>query len=375
MYSVVIYSPLSCFILATLLFHFAVQQPLSYVRQLLCIFHVLGMAIFFGADSLRLIPYSRGWIPIVLGLTLHTTSILIVDRTLVLPGPKYLPQQLKTTFRIWTNFRRLPLVAGDTSAPSHDGKNRTAFAIRKCCRILALYFAHHLVTLFVSETLRQLHIMLWDFAPSKQKLLPAIIRRDLILRAIMSVQWIWSTYLVLTVPHELLSIFHVSILRWDLPSQWPPLFGSITDAYSLRRFWGVFWHRLHVATYQAYMPSFLLHYYEQKYLSEEQKHSPGYRTAKKAFRALWMFLCSAMCHAIVNWVALRRTNIRQEMKFFLSNYALCLVETILGRIFGGVMVLKGSILKRLLGYSWVMFVFFTIVPAWQYSLVYPAEGF
>lgn len=47
-------------------------------------------------------------------------------------------------------------------------------------------------------------------------------------------------------------------------SQWPALFGSIAEAYSLRRFWGVFWHRLHVAVFEAYMPSFLLHFYDQQ---------------------------------------------------------------------------------------------------------------
>ncbi|OBT74656.1 hypothetical protein VF21_07014 [Pseudogymnoascus sp. 05NY08] len=63
----------------------------------------------------------------------------------------------------------------------------------------------------------------------------------------MSVQWIWSSYVVLTLSHDILAIFFVTLLRWDQPSQWPALFGSIAEAYSLRRFWGVFWHLLHIA--------------------------------------------------------------------------------------------------------------------------------
>jgi len=38
----------------------------------------------------------------------------------------------------------------------------------------------------------------------------------------------------------------VSLLQWDQPDGWPPLFGSISEVYSLRRFWGVFGHQLNL---------------------------------------------------------------------------------------------------------------------------------
>ena len=40
----------------------------------------------------------------------------------------------------------------------------------------------------------------------------------------------------------------------DRPEEWPPLFGSISEAYTLRRFWGVFWHKLDLGIFKMYTP-------------------------------------------------------------------------------------------------------------------------
>ncbi|KAL6235275.1 hypothetical protein BDW75DRAFT_230456 [Aspergillus navahoensis] len=45
------------------------------------------------------------------------------------------------------------------------------------------------------------------------------------------------------VHYRILSLVSVG-LGVSLPHQWPPLFGSINEAYTLRRFWGNFWHQL-----------------------------------------------------------------------------------------------------------------------------------
>ena len=375
MYSTITIHLLFWFILATLFFYLALQQPFNYLRQILTILHILSIAICLRGDDLGLVPFAYVWVTFIFGITLHTTSILVIKKKIIKLQPFSFIRRLQTTFQTWTNFRQLPLDHEDAAIPAQNSTSRSNFTALKCAHIVALYFGYHLVTSIISKTLRPLNITLQDFAPAKQGLMPPMTYRDLSLRAVMSVQWIWSTYVVLTGAHDILAIFFVTLLRWDLPAQWPALFGSIAEAYSLRRFWGVFWHRLHVAVYEAYMPSFLLHFYDQQQDWQAQQQYSGYRKIRKGFRALWMFLSSAICHAAVHWLVTGNGNTAQQVKFFLSNYALCLVETVARQALKGKVISNGSLWARLFGYAWVLAVLFTIVPAWQYSLTYPAAGY
>ncbi|KAL2194242.1 hypothetical protein P885DRAFT_71561 [Corynascus similis CBS 632.67] len=133
-----------------------------------------------------------------------------------------------------------------------------------------------------------LHIIPSDFGLNKQALLPPTGLREICLRSVMSVSWIWNSYSLLTSSHDLLAVLFVSVIRWDRPDEWPPLFGSITDATSQRRFWGVFWHRLHVSLFD-----------------------------------------SSPCHAASNWVVMGRTSVVGEFRFFISNWFICLLETVI----------------------------------------------
>lgn len=375
MYSIIPLHPLFWFILATLFFFLALQQPFNYFRQILIISHILSIAICLRGADLGLVSYSHVWVTFIFGITLHTTSILVIEKRIMKRESASFIQRIRTTFQIWTNFRRLPLVHGDVAIASQDSINRGIFTILKCGHILALCVVHHLVTNVISSILRPLNITLEDFAPAKQGLVPPITYRGLSLRAVMSVQWIWGTYLVLSGAHDILAIVFVSVLLWDLPAQWPALFGSIAETYSMRRFWGVFWHRLHVAVFEAYMPSFVLHFYDQRRDWKAQQQCEGYIITRKGFRAFWMFLSSAICHSVVHWVVTRKGNTAQQVKFFLSNYALCLVETVAVRALEGKVISNGSLWTRLFGYAWVLAVLFTLAPAWQYSSIYLAAGF
>ncbi|AEO63645.1 uncharacterized protein THITE_26742, partial [Thermothielavioides terrestris NRRL 8126] len=169
-----------------------------------------------------------------------------------------------------------------------------------------------------TNTLYGLHLSIGDFGPDKRGFLPPLSKRDLTLRALISSKWIWDTYLLLSAAHDLLAVLFVSVLQWDRSDEWPALFGNITEAYSLRRFWGVFWHRLHVRVFDAYMPSIAL-----------QAKMVRRAIVSRALRALWMFTLSAICHAVSNWVLTKRSNATHELRFFLSNYVVCLAETVL----------------------------------------------
>ncbi|KAL9480994.1 hypothetical protein ACSS6W_005780 [Trichoderma asperelloides] len=163
----------------------------------------------------------------------------------------------------------------------------------------------------------------------------------------MSVNWIWNSYVLLSGAHDLLATVFVSLLGWDQPQEWPPLFGNPVDAYSLRRFWGIFWHQIHTNLYERFVPVFL------------------------RSTAFWMFFLSAIFHALANWIMLKKANTIPEMRFFLINYVVCLVETV-GKATLQARLEFGFWTTRIIGYTWVLFIFLCLVPGWRYPLVLDA---
>ena len=174
----------------------------------------------------------------------------------------------------------------------------------------------------------------------------------------------------------------------DQPSEWPRLYGSLTEAYTLRRFWGVFWHRLNLGISDAFSPPFgrLLAMApkrpnrnnqdkgERKGAEKQDKRGPN-----PAVRALWVFVFSAFYHAAANWAEHRKANVVPELKFFLANFAVCFAETIVQKAVVRPRATNPKtsspgmfmfILTRLAGYIWVYLVFFVLVPGWKWPMVW-----
>jgi hypothetical protein len=251
----------------------------------------------------------------------------------------------------------------------------------------------------VARAFRLLQISLSDFNRDKQGLLPSFTLREMCLRAIISTQWIWNSYSLLSSAHDLLAVLLVSVLRWDRPDEWPLLFGNIADATSLRRFWGRFWHRLHVPLFDSYMYSMataVCHPWfgnivtghalqqlapptplpQQQQQQQQRQPSRARDVFRKVVRALWIFCMSAACHAASNWVMMGRASVVGEFRFFLSNFLICLVETMVewGLFAEGSCLLQAGAPKRLFGYIWTMLVIFSVAPAWQFSIIRAAVG-
>ncbi|KAI2470731.1 membrane bound O-acyl transferase family-domain-containing protein [Annulohypoxylon bovei var. microspora] len=374
----VLLHPFFCFIIGTSFFYFAIRQPLGQKRHTLNLLHAFSMINCLCGASLLPSPYSRMWAQFIVWASIHTLSVLSVEKQVIHLDSIFFIQRLRVIFRAWSNIRRLPLLDDTTGTILHgsadDNTTRLSFALLRCGRTIVLWLTYRISTDYISHTfLPSLNVSLQDFAPAKQIVWPPMTTRDLYLRVFFSVYWIWDSYAILTISHDLLALFFVCILRWDMPQEWPPLFGNIVDAYSLRRFWGVFWHRLHVAYFAMLMPSYLNGHYEQHRL-QDNSHQEGSRVKiiVKALKALWIFLLSGICHVAVNFATMRNGNTRGEIRFFILNYILCLLETIIQRLARGKFrqPARGSIWVRLFGYGWVFLIFFCVVPAWQYSLVY-----
>ncbi|KYG41771.1 hypothetical protein M433DRAFT_47282, partial [Acidomyces richmondensis BFW] len=73
-----------------------------------------------------------------------------------------------------------------------------------------------------------------------------------IIRSIWACLWACGAYITLDAAHAILSVFFVTALRTDDPQHWPPLFGSLSKAYTIRHFWGRFWHRTSVRPFMNF---------------------------------------------------------------------------------------------------------------------------
>lgn len=355
--------PIGWFFSSALLFFLGLRHESRRPRIILAALHVLAVAASLGAsgEALRKLPLLA--VPFVIGVTAHTTSILLLDKGTSTAGLS-LSAQLKATTLLWCNIRRLEPCGSRPATGSTLGcQRRISFGLGRISRTLVFWLVDWSISeILLLRTLRSLPLGIHSFAPDKRTVLPSpwtspgLAYSDYVLRAITSMHWIWITYCGLTMMHHLSAALFVSVLSWESPSNWagPPLFGSIWDAYTLRRFWGVFWHRLHVVPFAAYTPPL-----------------------PKALRALWVFLLSAAGHALVNWVMYRRGYAASEFSFFVLNWAVCLCEHVLGvdggRMSGRLASKPPSTTRRIAGLFSVWLFFFCTVPAWQYPEVYDSS--
>jgi len=68
-------------------------------------------------------------------------------------------------------------------------------------------------------------------------------RKALLLRAPDLISWAATFVCTVIVQHSILAIVTVGLGLFE-PADWPPIFGSFGDAYSIRRFWGRSWHQM-----------------------------------------------------------------------------------------------------------------------------------
>ncbi|KAJ5950782.1 uncharacterized protein N7479_009195 [Penicillium vulpinum] len=367
--------PPGFFIFSTFIFLIAIQLP-SWARILSSPF-IFGTAIYSLHTSYYFGPHTgvNGlWALLNCVWVLHAASTLFFEQLKLPQGA--LPWT--SAYKVWADPQRQinwnVFSAKDSFVTSSD---RVFFAVRRLCKTIICCLLH--VCVVEPFTLLYFGLEAQDFAPSRQVLFrrllwpdagPVIDSRELQIRLFVSVSWIWTGYLMLDTCHVLLSIFFVTILRIDNPEEWPPLFGSPLEAYSVRRFWVKFWHRMTV-------PSCT---YTGKFFTRRiAKLAPGAR-AEKLFIAFWAFFLSAIYHAMADWQAGEPCCPTADFVFFMANFGAAAIETIAVPITSSLLkgrsnsrlcqILLSERGRKLIGYAWLLGFFFWIVPKWQYPKVY-----
>ncbi|KAK2037450.1 hypothetical protein LZ31DRAFT_435432, partial [Colletotrichum somersetense] len=219
--------PAGWFFLSGLFFFLGLRHESRRPRTILAALHVLAVAASLGAsgEALRELPLLV--VPFVIGVTAHTTSILLLDEGTCTAG--FSPSaQLRATTLLWCNIRRLePCGSRPTTGAMLGCQRRISFGLGRISRTLVFWLVDWLVyEILLHRTLRSLPLGIHSFAPDKRTVLPSpwtspeLTYPDYVLRAITSTHWIWITYCGLTTMHHLSAALFVSVLNWESPSNW-----------------------------------------------------------------------------------------------------------------------------------------------------------
>lgn len=291
---------------------------------------------------------------------LYSAKTLVFDQHAVSPELSTHDSSFVDCYRTWNNPRELPLrlSALEKKAPS-DSKSRTLFSFHQSMKAAALWAFEHFV--FQKVFIHALgQVVVADFSPEMEVAFQ-LSSHQIQVRAIMSVQWIWRAYFFLEFYHSLLAIVFVAILRFDYPEDWLPLFGSPMEAYSVRGFWGRFWHRLTIPTYVFY----------SRLVSRQLMRVRPRSSLEKTITALLIFTISGFSHALVGWslgdAALFRDVLFFEMCFLAAAGETAISKMKVSSIFRGVF---SPLSRTVAGMAWVFVFFFCISPMWIYPKVY-----
>ncbi|KAH0191371.1 hypothetical protein KCV03_g2485, partial [Aureobasidium melanogenum] len=187
-----------------------------------------------------------------------------------------------------------------------------------------------------------------------------ITTRETLIRAVFTVRWIWLNFVDVDAAHTFLSIIFVGILRLDTPKEWPPMFGSPLEAYSLRRYWGRFWHRL------VYRP-----YLGLARVVAENLHCNAFGSKfEKCFLAFMIFLISGVAHAIVSLQGGNLAEAFDDIAFYCMNFLVIAIE---GMVIGIASPLRRFLPHscwRIIGFVWVFMFWFWAAPKWAYHEVH-----
>ena len=173
--------------------------------------------------------------------------------------------------------------------------------------------------------------------------------RETFIRCWLVFQFIWYGYALYTSLHAILSIFFVGT-GIDSPEEWPPLYGSLKEAYTIQRFWGKFWHKLVYRSYSSYGSIISLHFFRL----------PRDSRLGKLFVHFFVFFLSGGVHAVVTKSLGFTCGYWEDIWFFMASFIAILLELMAQEIFGR---FYGRPMKwKVVGYFWVFVFLFWSLP-------------
>ena len=385
--------PVTYLACASVCFYVAVNmglQPRCLCMPFLCLFAGLSVS---GAHYLS---WPQGlsdlWSLSVVMWVLHVVSLLffeepyeILRRTNIQATSESSTRwHLRPAYKLLFNVRllRAQREESDNCMGIRDVQlqNRYKFCINKLCRLSIIWLLHTRIEPLIYPK-PFLPFTPTDFSPNRQVFIrrllldteSSVTLRETSIRACLAVRWIWIAIYEIEASHAFLAILFVMVVRVDTAEEWPPLFGSVTKAYSLRGFWGRFWHRIANRSYTNF----------GRFTSRRLFGFKPSTTCDKITVIFVIFLISGLVHSLVSRFTGDKQLYMLDTTFFILNFLGGGLEVILSKLLEMTLGAESQIesetsttrtrkvlWKRMIGYSWVFCFFFCVVPKWQYPRAY-----
>lgn len=296
----------------------------------------------------------------------YSVKLLVLDDLSVNPEHCAHSWSFTDCYRVWNNPQGLQVRLSPfiKSAPSSSSA-RAIFAAKSIMKVAALWTFDSLI---FQKMLAHVfsHVSPRDFAPEMELFtwrrglhMPV---SQLVVRATISIQWIWTAYVLMEVGHTTLGAFFVSI-GYDEPEEWTQLYGSLRNATSVRGFWGKFWHRITVPTYAFY----------SQIICRQGLGIDAGSGIEKTIVPMLIFTISGLMHSLVGW-SLGDAALSRDLLFFFVNFLAAALETIIFKTasFKASRDRVPGALRTIIGFCWVFTFFFHVAPLWMYPKIHYA---
>ncbi|KAI4833715.1 hypothetical protein E4T44_08439 [Aureobasidium sp. EXF-8845] len=299
----------------------------------------------------------------------HIICLLYIDRV---PSQSKGRKQwdIKAAYKLLFDVRHLSVdrMTSTSDAGSKPERSVLAFVASRMFRLLVYWqLTAHLFTPLIPMIFGPLEPWEFDhFAQTYFRRLATfestepVTARETWIRVVFTFRWIWLNFVDVDAAHAFLSIIFVGILRLDSPEEWPSMFGSPLEAYSLRRYWGRFWHRL---VHRPYLGL-------ASVVAGKLHISSLGPKLEKAFLAFLIFLISGLAHAVVSLHGGNLVEAIDDIAFYCMNFAVVAVEGVIYRLASPVRRLLPSWCCKIFGFIWVFAFWFWAAPKWAYHEVH-----
>ncbi|GLA33995.1 hypothetical protein AnigIFM63309_004021 [Aspergillus niger] len=159
------------------------------------------------------------------------------------------------------------------------------------------------------------------------------------------------------------------LLRWSKPQDWPPFYGDLSDAYSLRRLWSRVWHQSNSHKFRAISRFFARDVF---------RFQPG-TLADRYAKVVMVFATSAFMHFLIDLSSGLSSSSSGAMQFFCTQALGLMMEDFAVNAYfvlrgGPSRNWKASRGERLIGYLWVGGFLVWSFPAYLYPMLYRSNA-
>lgn len=173
--------------------------------------------------------------------------------------------------------------------------------------------------------------------------------REFQIRALQATDKVVGDLLLLSLYHDACAILWLS-LGLDESWEWPPLYGKISEAFTMRRFWSMYWHRLFYKSSTSHASLISRHIFGIKR-----------RTAfSRIINSFLVFWISAVMHSMVQTRLGHPCAWGRNMWYWMLQPVAFIIEGVVQFVWGKAKrrvsfldVRMLGVFERLVGYAWV----------------------